>query len=643
MELKKQLGFWDVFSIASGAMISSGIFILPGIAFSKAGPSVIISYFLGGIIAFLGILSLIELVTAMPKAGGDYFFVTRSMGPVFGTISGTLSWFSLSLKTAFAIFGIAEVVNSLFFGSYSQINIIIIGLIVTALFLALNAVGADFASKFETVIVFILLGIMIIYVVVGVFNVNLDNYMPFVKNYSHNGEKFILSEIFKTFSFGGMKTILTTTAFIFVSFGGLISAVSIAEEVKNPKKNLPKGIISSIISITILYALMLFVTVGNTDGNALANSLNPVANTAKNFLGVNGYRLITLGALLAFISTANAGIMSASRYPLALSRDGLYPEWISKINKRFLTPINAIILTGVFISLAIILPLDTLAKTASAVIFSTTIFTNIAIIILRESNVMNYKPSFKIPFYPATPILTIFLYYTFLNGLGFQPIFIMSLLILLALLIYFKYGKYNYHKEYAFQHLLLKMSEQVNLEHDLETELREILTSRDEIELDNFDRLVTNSIILDLEGPLTLLELFKIEAKRMHQKLGISKKDMIDLFKDREKQSTTAFTPFTAIPHIVVDNDDFFSLIVIRCKEGIYFSEDFNSVKAVFLFISSKNLRKEHLNTLASIANLVRGESFEEDWLSAKNENYLRDLILLSERERYTHSSKKSR
>ena len=73
MELKKELGFLDVFSISAGAMISSGIFILPGLAFSKAGPAMILSYFLGGIIAFLGILSVIELTTAMPKAGVFFF------------------------------------------------------------------------------------------------------------------------------------------------------------------------------------------------------------------------------------------------------------------------------------------------------------------------------------------------------------------------------------------------------------------------------------------------------------------------------------------------------------------------------------------------------------------------------------------
>lgn len=81
MKLKRDLGLLHVFCIASGAMISSGIFILPGLAYAKAGPAVIICYFLAGLLSIPGMLSLAEMTTAMPKAGGDCFTIIRSMGP----------------------------------------------------------------------------------------------------------------------------------------------------------------------------------------------------------------------------------------------------------------------------------------------------------------------------------------------------------------------------------------------------------------------------------------------------------------------------------------------------------------------------------------------------------------------------------
>ena len=97
MKLKKNLTFIDIFCLASGAMISSGIFILPGIAYAKTGPSVIASYALAGLMAFIGVLSVLELTTAMPKAGGDYFFISRGLGPFVGINAGLFSWVALSL------------------------------------------------------------------------------------------------------------------------------------------------------------------------------------------------------------------------------------------------------------------------------------------------------------------------------------------------------------------------------------------------------------------------------------------------------------------------------------------------------------------------------------------------------------------
>lgn len=91
-------------------MISSGIFVLPGLAHAKAGPAVVFSYFLAGLLATAGLLSIAELTTAMPKAGGDYFYISRGLGPATGTIAGLLSWFSLSLKSAFALIGMAVLV-----------------------------------------------------------------------------------------------------------------------------------------------------------------------------------------------------------------------------------------------------------------------------------------------------------------------------------------------------------------------------------------------------------------------------------------------------------------------------------------------------------------------------------------------------
>ncbi len=635
MELKKELGYMDVFSISAGAMISSGIFILPGIAFSKAGPMMIFGYILGGIIAFTGILSVIELTTAMPKAGGDYFFIMRTLGPLIGTVSGVLSWFAICLKTAFAIFGIAGVIGGIIFGSdLNHDTLVIISSVVTAIFLILNIVGVEIASTFEVILVVGLLLLMGAFILIGMFNINIEFFNPFIQIYDLVDNKFELIASGGPFSSLGAGLVISTAAFIFVSFGGLLKVASISEEVKNPKVNIPKGMISSILVITVVYAATLFVTVGVLPNDQLANSLTPIADAARILAGQPGYVVLTIASLLAFVSTANAGIMAASRYPLALSRDKLFPEFVGGVNKKFKTPTVAIISTGILMVVSLMLPLETLAKTASAVILMTYVLTNLSVIIIRESNLSNYRPSFVAPLYPWIQIFTIFLFLYFIAQLGMSAIESSIGLILISLVIYFTYGKKNSSKEYALLHLLIRITDNLKLGHNLESELRDIIHQRDDIELTEFDKIVMEAPIVDLENPTSLEELIKIEAENLSGILGKEQSELEKLFFERENDISTAITGFTAIPHIVLEDIDSFHMAVFRCRDGIRFSDKHPEIKAVFLFVSSPDLNKLHLQTLASIASLIKDENFREKWLEAKDEHYLRDLILLRQRKK---------
>jgi len=104
--LKKELGLFDVYAISTGAMFSSGFFLLPGIAAAETGPSVVLAYFLAALLMTPAMLSMAELAAAMPRAGGTYFFLDRTMGPLVGTIGGFGTWLALVLKSAFALIGL---------------------------------------------------------------------------------------------------------------------------------------------------------------------------------------------------------------------------------------------------------------------------------------------------------------------------------------------------------------------------------------------------------------------------------------------------------------------------------------------------------------------------------------------------------
>jgi amino acid transporter len=610
MELKKDLRFFDVFSISTGAMISSGIFILPGLVYARTGPALFISYLIAGILAVLGVFSIIELTTAMPKAGGDYYFINKSLGPYVGTISGFFSWFALSLKSAFAIFGISEIIHI-----STGIPVYISSTVVTMFFVMLNIVGVKEAAKFQIALVVGLLTLMVAYILVGMGKMHMPNFKPFVPQ--------------------GINSIFISAGFIFISFGGLLKVASIAEEVKDPKKNVPLGMIVSVVSVTIIYTLLLMVTVGVLPGVDFANSLTPIADAAENMVGKPGFIIISIAALLAFITTANAGIMSASRYPLALSRDNLLPKLFSRVNQRFKTPVTSLVLTGIFIITALLLPLEMLVKVASVVILTAYVLTNLSVIILRESKLKNYRPSFKAPLYPWLQIASVITFSFFIFDLGLEAVEITVSFLCISSAFYFLYGRKKYKGEYALLHFLKRVTDNKLSDHLLESEFRDILIERDKIELDKFDELVKESEVIDLDSKMDFAELFRLTAHKIAPESGLKEEDIIKLMMDRQEESNTAISSFVAIPHIILEGSGFFKLLLIRSREGVYFTETEKAVKAVFLFVGTKEDRAFHLKTLASIATLVQQKDFEEVWLKAEDTHYLRDMVLLSKRKRF--------
>lgn len=610
MSLKKDLTFFDVFSIATGAMISSGIFILPGIAFTYAGPAVFISYFLAGIFALIGILSVTELSTAMPKAGGDYYYISRTLGPMVGTVAGFLSWFALSLKSAFAIFGIAEVIHII-----TGFNLLLTSLVICLFFVTLNILGVKGVAKLEVLLVVVLLILMVIYVIFGAFAVDKTAFIP------------LLPE--------NPNAILITSGFIFISFGGLLNISSIAEEVKDPQKTIPLAMLSSVFVITIIYTLMLIVTVGVLPAEELSGSLTPIADASSRFMGGIGYLAISIAAIFAFVTTALAGIMAASRYPMALSRDNLLPDFISRINSRFNTPVTSIVFTGIFIGLSLFFPLKVLVKVASTVVLTSYVLTNLAVIILRESKIFNYQPSFRSPLYPLPQIVSIFIFTFFIIDLGLAAVEISLSLLLLSLGVYFFYGKKRSEQEYALLHIVEKILDKNLTTHNLEIELREIIRARDDIGVDEFDDLVERARVLDISETIELQELIKKISQELEIITGLDSKTTYDILSNKEKESTSVVSDFVAIPHIILEGSQEFNLLMVRCQKGIRFSDDAPMVKAIFVFSGMKENVLFHLKVLASIAYIIQEENFNSQWIEAKNENYLKDLLLLSRRKRF--------
>jgi len=611
MPLKRELGLIHVFAIASGAMISSGLFILPGLAAARAGPAVVLSYVVAGILALPTMLSKAELTTAMPRAGGDYFYISRSMGSVAGTIGGFASWFSLSLKGAFALTGMAAYAAIL-----TTVPIEIIAACLCVAFVVINLLGAKQAGNSQVVLVVILIGVLGYFVFRGIPNVMVQRFSPFAPE--------------------GAGAVFATAGFVFISFGGLTKVASVAEEVKNPGVNLPLGMILSLLVVTILYAAVIFVTVGVLSGAELHDSLTPISAAASIFAGPMGAGIIALAALLAFVSTANAGIMSASRYPMAMSRDHILPGFFRKANKRFGTPHIAIFFTGGFMLLSVlVLKLEMLVKVASTLLLALYIMANLAVIFMRESKILNYRPKFKSPLYPWTQIAGglggVFL----IVRMGVVPVAVASLFALTMFCWYWVYVRPRWHKEFALMRIIERVTAKELTGYSLETELKEILRERDEVIEDRFDLVIRACPILDIESSCELEGLLADVSKELSRNLGISARDLQEMLCHRERESSTVIGEGVAVPHIIVEGQKRFSIVLARSREGIFFSDMAPKVHAVFVLAGTRDERNFHLRALAAIAQIAQHAGFLQRWVQARNTDELRDIILLGKRRRY--------
>jgi len=379
-ELERDLGLFAVIAISIGAMVGSGIFILPGLALKTAGPAVVLAYLLAGVLVLPAALSKAEMATAMPEAGGTYIYIERGMGPLLGTIAGVGTWFSLSFKGALALVGGVPYLLYLFDLPAKPVAI---GL--AAVLVGVNLVGAKQTGRLQIGIVVVMLAAMVWFVVGG---------LPATTGGYYDG-----------FFDEGSGGLLAATGLVFVSYAGVTKIASVAEEVEDPDRNIPLGILLSLSFTTLLYVLIVVVMVGVTPPALLSDSGVPMIHAAEATLAFPGVVAIIVAAVLALISTANAGILSSSRYPFAMARDRLAPESLTEIHEDWGTPARAITLTGgVMLLLIAFVPILQIAKLASAFQIVVFALVNGAVIAFREGDVGQYDPSFESPFYPWTQI-----------------------------------------------------------------------------------------------------------------------------------------------------------------------------------------------------------------------------------------------
>ncbi len=614
MKLKKGTGFWGVFCVATGTMISSGLFILPAIVYPKVGPAIFVAYFLSAILMIPAILSKSELATAMPKSGGDYFYIHRSFGALAGTFSGFAAWFSLCLKSSFALLGVGLFLEPVLFESTPQLmKLFSAGLII--LFTIINIMGVKKSSNFQVVLVVVLISLLSYYIIKGITFVNDTYYVPFMPN--------------------GPDSVFLVMGMIFISYGGLTKIAAIAEEVKNPKFNIPWGMFAAFIVTTLIYVFCIFVTVGLLDSQEFQNTFNPLALAASKFEGNIGFWGLTIAAVLAFITTGNAGLLASSRIPLAMAEDKIIPSNFSKVHEKFKTPVTSILFTALFmITIILFLELETLVKVASTMMLILFFLVNLSLIILRESKLIAYRPSFKSPMYPYVQLFGMVVYVVLIIGMGLKPILITSGFIVFSLLWYYLYAKSRNVHESALLRVVDRLESKEIRHSTLNDELREIINEREGVLEDKFDSLIKDASFIDSKEALDNKAVLNKIAEKFSNEFNIEVETINTIFHEENEKLDYVIYDGIAILDIVLEGKSEYSIAVVRSEHGVVLGNGNPPVHIIFAFAGTSNDRKFHMHAMVSIAQIIQNDQFIESWKKAKTIQDLRNLILLSKRTR---------
>ncbi|MCW6128292.1 amino acid permease [Lactiplantibacillus plantarum] len=431
---ERTLSAVDLIALGIGAVIGTGIFILPGtVAATKAGPGIILSFVLAAIVCAVAAMCYAEFASVLPIAGSAYSYGNIVYGEMIGWIIGWALVLEYVLAVATVAVGWAAYFNSFIAGfglklpkaitgSFDPAHgtyINVVAILIVCLIAWIIDTGLKTSIRLNNIIVVVKLAIIVLFLLVGSFYVKPSNWTPFAP-------------------FGGTG-ILKGAAVVFFAYLGFDAVSSSAAEVKNAKRNMPIGIIGTLVICTIFYILVSGVLTGmvsykqlNVD-DAVAFALQLVH---QNFVA----GIISIGALAGMFTMMVTMIYSSSRLLYSIGRDGLLPRFLGKIDKHH-APKNAMLTVTIVISiLAGLIPLDQLANLVNIGTLIAFAFVSFGILLLRRNPKLNAIKGFRVPLYPVLPIISGLLCLFMMTQLSMETWLASLFWFLLGLIIYFGYG-----------------------------------------------------------------------------------------------------------------------------------------------------------------------------------------------------------
>ncbi len=431
---KRTLKTLDLTLMSIGAVIGTGVLVLPGVvAATLAGPGEILSFIIAGIASIFVVLCYSEFASSIPSSGGSYTYVYVSLGEIFGYIVGVSVIFGYVLALGLVSNGWSDYLNSFLeiFNISLPIAISKIpsnggiinlpAVLITLFIMYILSLGGNESKLFNNIIVILKVLVIVIFVLVGVFYIDIDNLTPFFPM--------------------GITGVISGASVLFLAYTGFDVTASAAEETVNPQKTLPRALILSIIACAIIYCIVSFVLTGMVpykdlnQGDALAYALVQVGHHFAS-------SILSIGAILGILAIIFAIGFGNSRILSALSSDGLIPKVFSKQNKHAVPNVSLWTIGIIGAILSGFVQLDSLANASTLALLFVYLMVSLSVIVFRKTN-PDFKRGFRTPFVPLIPILAILSCGFLMVSLPFSTCIYFIIFIVLAIIFYFIYSIKN--------------------------------------------------------------------------------------------------------------------------------------------------------------------------------------------------------